>query len=304
MKFNRSLMEKLLIVFAILTPVTFAIRLYIYWKELDLYTGFFKDTGSGYLIYNVIVLLVFVICLALSFSKKGKSIEKKKRKRSAPSSVEEDILIRTKEVVAPEEEKMATSGFDKTVSIWSGTLSAFATFFMALAFLSYGISLLFDEEMRFDPFNLSLSALSLLSCLFFFVYAFRHKPGKSNTMAFFALAPSIWCALRLLTEYRDITRFINRDLYVGQFLFLVSTLIFFVYQAQMLVNDKVLSRPNSYAFNLIPVIFLGLVARLPQLVAILGDKAILTIPDATCLLIDLAITLFAAVKLSAVMKNA
>lgn len=302
MKFNRRLLEKLLILLAILTPVCIALRLFTYWNELNVSTGFFLGASTGCLLFNIFAFLVFFLCLCFSFSKKGKSLNKRRSKAKEVLLKEDELLIQTKRL-SDDEDKLTLSGFDKAVGTWSGTLSAFAPLFLALAFICFGVAILLEKENYSNYYQLALTGFSFLSSLFFLFLAFKNTAEKSPAMAFLGLSPVLWCALRLLCEYRDLTRFMNKSLYVGQFLFVISALIFFVYQAQFLLGDKNLLRPNSYAFNALLVLFLGLGARLPHLIALLGDKTTMTLSDSTALLVDLAITVFAAIKISSVFKN-
>lgn len=302
MKFNRRLLEKVLIVLAILAPIFFAVRLFIHFTEISVSTGFFKVETSACILYNAVALLVFFVCLCFSFSKKGKSLNKKTR-HGKKNSLEEDLLLQSKNLTSPDEDKIVLSGFEKAVGNWHGTLSAFAMLFVSFAFLSYGVMILLEKESYSDYYALLLSALSFLSGAFFLTATFQKNIKRGAFMGFFALSPVLYCALRLLNEYRDLTRFLNKELYVGQFLFVIASLIFFVYQAQMLLGDQNLLRPNLYAFNTLPVLFLGLSARLPQLIAILGEKMTMDLTTSTGILVDLAITLFVGVKLSAILRN-
>lgn len=303
MKFNRSGLKKLMIFLAILTPICFALRLYTYLNEFNANTGFFHGKSFGCTLFNIFALLVFFLCLLLSFSKKGDGLKTKEARIEFSGSPEDDLLVQARNLELSETKTSKYTGFEKTVRSFAGTLSAFATLFLSLSFFSFAITLLLTEGTLKDYYEIALLAFSVLGGLFFLLFAFKNSPKANNGMALFALTPVLWCALRLLTEYRDLTRFMNKSLYVGQFLFVIATLIFFVYQAQLILNDKALLKPNSYGFNLLSVLFFGLTARVPVLVAVLTEKITLNLIDSSSLLIDLAITLYAAVKLKGIFKN-
>ena len=97
-------------------------------------------------------------------------------------------------------------------------------------------------------------------------------------------------------EYRDLARFVNKSLYIGQFLFIISALLFFLYQAQLFLGEAPFDRPNAYAFSALAVAYFGITCRLPQLIAVFGDKAAVDLVAASSMVIDLAITLLALVK--------
>ncbi len=194
-------------------------------------------------------------------------------------------------------------GAAKKASIWTGTLSAFASFLPGFGFIAYAIAFFLQNRGEANAFSSVHMILSVLSALFFLIFSFRNSPKKSKIFAFFALSPAFWCTLRMVIEYRDLTRFMNKPLYVGQFLFIISVLVFFLYQAELLLGEKNVSNPNFYAFFAASTLFFGLSARLPHLIAGIGGKVSLDLFDASSLLIDLTITLFAATKLSAFLKK-
>ena len=107
----------------------------------------------------------------------------------------------------------------------------------------------------------------------------------------------------MIIEYRDLTRFLNKSLYVGQFLFVISALIFFLNQAEILLGEEKISRPNAYAFSGLSVIFFGVTARFPQLIAMMGNRIQFDLYTSTVLLADLAVTVFVASKLAVIAKR-
>ena len=305
MKLNYKLLKRLLIFLAVLTPVAFGLRLYTYWKEMDAASYFFRDSGIICSVFNGICLGVFFICLLFSFSKKGVDVSASEGDASPRRKAAEDLLVQDEELFDAEEAfpQYFHKGFAKKACVWNGTLSAFACLLPGFGFLCYALSFLMDKDNLRDLYVMVFAALSLLSGAFFLLSAFRNSFEKSKFFAFFALVPALWATLRMIVEYRDLTRFINKSLYVGQFLFVLSILIFFLYQGQILLGEESLSRPNSYAFSAVAAVFLGVVARLPVLIALIGDQVRLDLVDASSLLMDIAITLFIAVKLASAAKR-
>lgn len=303
MKFNRKLLERFMIALLILAPICIAIRLFTYWNEINAITGFFKDSSVGCLLYNTIAFLIFFLCIIFSLNQKGKNLAKRKKTSKKPLFAEEEMIFGGKEA-EDGEDKLSATGFEKSVSTFEGTLSAFSLIFLALTFVSYGIAILLSRENYSDYYKLTLSLLSFLSGVFFLYFTFRNTTERNPVLGFFALTPVLWCILRLLTEYQDLTRFMNKGLYVGQFLFAISAFLFFLYQSQFLLGDKELTKPNSYAFEALSLLFFGMTARVPHLFALLGDKITMDLTDSTTLLVDLAITIFVAIKVSAIYKNA
>jgi len=301
MNFNKQLYRKCLLILCLLTPVMFALRLVTYFSDLDVASGFFRGSGTTCLIYNVVGFCFFFLSLLLSFSKKGTLVS-----TAAPKSHEsEELLIHNQEIFDAEEiyPQYFHQGFTRKTVIWNGALSAFSTFLPGFGFLAYALSFFMDKSLSADLFGILFSVLSVLSGAFFIYTAIRNSPELDRKQALFALLPALWCTARLVTEYRDLARFVNKSLYVGQFLFLISAMIFFLYQAQLLLGEDSLTRPNSYAFTALPVVFFGLSARLPQLIAGMADRIRLDLVDASGILIDLAITLYVLIKIFAITKR-
>ncbi len=304
MNFNRKLLKRLLLCLSIVAPISFALRMFSYFTELDVATGFFKNNGIVCMIYNGIGFLVFGICLLFTRSKKG--IPAISPKPDSTDVLSDDtILMQETHVYGPEKDfpELFHQGFAKKTTVWDGTTSAFATMLPGFGFISYALSFITDSALIADPYHILLVALSLLSGIFFLLTAFRNSARIRKSMAFFGLLPALWCTVRMVIEYRDLARFVNKTLYIGQFLFIISLLVFFVYQAQILLGEKALFSSNAYAFSAVSVVFFGITARLPHLFAMLGDRTSINLVDATSLLMDLAITLFAFIKLRAIVKT-
>lgn len=320
MKLNRNLLKCMVFLAAILIPVTFALRLYAYWFDLDVATGFFRTNSIACNTANGIGLLFFALCLLLAAIKKDlPSTEKKAKLAEEDAAVfhelydeafslpkEENLILEDINEDIFEENPLQLpllEGYAKKVSMWTGTFSAFASFLPGFGFAAYAVAFFLQNKGAENTFFYLHAFLSLISAAFFLVFSLRNSPEKNKFIPFFALAPAFWCTMRMVIEYRDLTRFMNKTLYVGQFLFVICALIFFLYQAELLLGEKNFSNPNFYAFFAASTLFFGLSARLSHLIAGLGGMVSIDLIDATSLLIDLAITLFVAAKLSAFLKK-
>lgn len=305
MKLNKKLFQKFLFVLAVLAPIAFLLRLFTYWRELEVSTGFFSGNAIGCTSYNVAGFLIFGVCLLFAFSKKGINVS------ADPSGFpldfpEEDSLLMQEEEEEIEEQSFPEfflHGFAKKAARWNGTFSAFASVLPGFGFLAHALALFFHSKSNMSAYTLAFALLSLLSGVFFLFFAFRNSIEKTSFLAFAALVPAFWCAVRLVVEYRDIARFVNKSLYIGQFLFVISLLIFFLYQAQTLLGEENFTFPNFYVFSGLSTAFFGLTARLPQLLAVMGQKISMDLVDSSTLLMDLAITLFVITKLCGVNKE-
>ena len=136
-------------------------------------------------------------------------------------------------------ESECLSEYPRKIARWQGFFSAFASILPGFGFLSYSLAFVATDLIR-DRYHLVFAILSALSGTYFIFAAIGNSPRKSKLRAFSALLPAFWCTVRMVVEYRDLTRFINKTLYVGQFLFILSALVFFLYHAQLLLDEKVL----------------------------------------------------------------
>ncbi|MBR3837136.1 MAG: hypothetical protein IKJ74_03235 [Clostridia bacterium] len=299
MKFQHKLYQLTVWLLAVAAVAAVVLRLFTYWTELEGATGFFAGNGTACFIYNVLGFAVFALCLLFSMNKGGSLLSD--TPAQAEENSEDRLLAQSEEDFFEEMNPSAPSAkdplpfFSGAVSTWQGTLSAFATFLPGFGFLAYSLSF-FATGQTSDPYNMVFALLSALSGLYFIVLARSNSVEKSRGKAFFALIPALWCTVRLVVEYRDLARFVNKSLYIGQFLFVISALLFFLYQAQLFLGEKPFDRPNSYAFSALAVAFFGITCRLPQLIAVFGDKAAVDLVAASSLVIDLAITLLALIK--------
>ncbi len=305
MFFDRNMFKKALFVLCPLALLAFVFRIYTFWTEVENTMGFFRTTPYACYLFNGIGFLVFALCLLLSFRKTLSAQKSKAPLENSPFLGEESLL--SDEAESPKTERQSTadslSPFAARTASWQGTLSAFSTFFPGFSFLAYSVSCLLDPALKQNSYAWMFALLSALSGVYFLVIGFQNSRQKNSTRAFFALVPAFWCTVRMVVEYRDLARFVNKALYIGQFLFIISALLFFLYQAQLLLGEKAMTRPNSYAFSGLAVVFFGITARLSYLVAVVGDRVSADLVDISSLLIDLAITLYVIVKISSVLEE-
>lgn len=307
MNFDYKMLKKALIAFGFLAPIGLCLRLFTYWKELEITTGFFSGNGAGCFIYNVIGFVVFFLCLLLSLNKRGSFVGASVDKAPSPDEEGDDLLRQEEEElfdeIVEDYPEYFLHGFAKKCSVWYGTFSAFAALLPGFGLVSHGLSFLIEKENYSDLYAMVYAVIALISGAFFLLYAFRNSSERSHFVAFLALVPAFWCTLRMIVEYRDLTRFLNKSLYVGQFLFVISALIFFLYQAEILLGEEKITRPNAYAFSGLAVLFFGVTARFPQLIAMMGDQIQFDLYTSTALLADLAVTVFVVSKLAAIAKR-
>ena len=299
MNLNRNVLNtarKLLTVTAIVAAV---LRLATYWLEIEANTGFFRKSGTLCTVYNVIGFVVFGLALVFSMKKTKESV-----KPTPVFQPTETALIAEEEEasvsILPESERL--SEFPRKIARWNSFSEAFFSLLPGFGFLCYSLAFVFAGLHR-ESYHLLFTVLSTLSGDYFLFSAIGNSERKNKFRAFFALAPAFWCTMRMVVEYRDLTRFINKSLYVGQFLFILSAMIFFVYQAQLLLDEKAMLCPNAVAFSALSVVFFGFTTRLPQLIAVFGDKVTVDLIDTAGILIDLSITLYAVTKIHSLAEN-
>ena len=307
MKFDRKLFKITLVAISLLCFVSTALRLAVYWKEVDGATGFFSTNGTFCSVYNVIAFVVFGICILLTLKKGGQKISESTRshhrtamENEVLSASDDEAFFYKEEPIEPVRESLPS--FPKKTVCWQGTLSAFASILPGFSFFACAIAMFFSGQ-TLTSYHTLFILLSVLSGAYFIHSAFSNSAVKNKIRPFFALCPAFWCTVRMVVEYRDLVRYVNKSLYIGQFLFIIATLLFFLYQAQLLVGEKTLSRPNAYAFSALAVLFLGISCRIPHLIAVLGDQMAVDIIDATSLLIDLSILFFALIKVKTILED-
>jgi len=188
-------------------------------------------------------------------------------------------------------------------STWQGFLTAVASLLPAFALIIYTFFLFLERSGAFTFLDLIYLSLSAICGIFFFVAAFWEPVGRKSARPFGFLLPAVWCCLRLVLEYQDIARFVNKSLYVGQFLFVISCLVFFLQQGQLLLEEKALFAPQSYAFSALSPVLLGFSARLPHLAAAAMNRVPIDSVDGAALLVDLALTVYVLAKLKALAEK-
>ena len=307
MKFDRKNVNRLFRLLFLLIPPAFALRIYTYWAEIDPKTGFFVRNGAACVVFNALCFLVFLLCLVLAQSKGGDINTRKEKEKPALTQEDFDqneLLVRNQEQEEEEDyPEFFLQGIARQSAVWSGTRTAFAHFLPGFFFFFFFLSFFSDTEQLKNPLTLAQALLSLLSAAYFLSGAINNSPEIRKGRAFFALTPALWCTVRMIAEYRDIARFVNKTMYASSFFFLLSATVFFVYQAQLLLGEKTTDRPNAYAFSALAVAFFGLVVRMPHLLAMMSVRVPMDMTDAACVLMDLVIAFYALVKVRAAMKK-
>lgn len=308
MKFDRRTMNLLLRVLFILLPVAFGLRMYTFWVEIDPITGFFTGRGAGCVTFNAIGIAIFFVCLLLARIVKGDVIVPRKKPKTVPTAKdfeEKELLVRNQELAEEEEDfpEFFLQGVARKSAMWRGTRTAFAHFLPGFFFLFFFLTFFVHAEQLKNPLILVYALLTLLSAVYFLWSAFVNSPEIRKGRAFFALTPAAWYTVRMVVEYRDLVRFVNKAMYAAPFLFLLSAMIFFLYQAQLLLGDPAMDRPNAYIFSALPVIFFGLAERFPYLLAMMSTRVSMDLTDVSCVLMDLGIAFYALIKLRAVLKS-
>lgn len=300
MNLNRKAFAVTARILSVAAIVATVLRLATYWLEIEAATGFFLKSGTACILYNVIGFAVFALMLLLAHKRYREPV------LQAPVLPTSETTLFTEEEEEGEPDALAESErlseYPRKIARWQGFFSAFASILPGFGFLSYSLAFVATDLIQ-ESYHLVFAILSALSGAYFIFTAIRNSQRKSKLRAFLALLPAFWCTVRMVVEYRDLTRFINKTLYVGQFLFILSALVFFLYHAQLLLDEKVLLRPNTVVFSALAVVFFGITTRLPQLIAVFGDKVSVDLIDTAGIMIDLAITLYAFIKIRAITEN-
>jgi len=330
MNFKQHSYRLVVLTSAVLAIIAFALQILTYWNDLNPSNGFFRNSAIACKLSNGIGFFCFFASLFLSHRKTKfpdtPPAEEKKQFADTPPSqeretffenkIEDDsvFLSDTEEESPPpsfkaekerihQKEPAHVSEFAQTAVTWQGTLSAFATFFLGFGFLAFAFSLLTEPDSILSPDRLLFAFCSFLSGAYTVFSAMTNSSLRSKIRPFFALAPALWCTVRLVVEYRDLSRFVNKTLYVGQFLFLISATVFFLYQAQQFFGEKTFLAENAYAYSALSTLFFGFSARLARVISIVFHRIQTDFTVISVLAMDLAITLYAAVKVLALISN-
>ncbi|MBR5295536.1 MAG: hypothetical protein IKU24_02980, partial [Clostridia bacterium] len=167
MKLNRNLLKSFLIFVCILIPVLWVLKLYTYWNDLDISTGFFFEKSLSCTVCNIIGFLVFFLCLILAFVKKDLPSKQGKKETKIPETSfdekEDEFTFSTEEEPAFLDEVASAyempslpldflEGPSKKAATWNGTLSAFSSFLPTFGFFALAFSLFANSQMKNDAF--------------------------------------------------------------------------------------------------------------------------------------------------------
>ena len=180
MKLDYKLLKKFTLALGIASPIAFALRIYTYWKELDVTTGFFSGNGAGCFLFNVMAFIVFFLGLLLTYHKKGSSVGNASvaAPQNSVDPADDSLVVQDGDPLDEVEEQFPQyflHGFAKMSSIWHGAFSAFAALFMGFAFLAHGASFFLEKSALSDPYTIVYMALSLISGGFYLFYAFQER---------------------------------------------------------------------------------------------------------------------------------
>lgn len=278
----------------------FLLRMVVIWRDVDSATGLFRQPTSFLCgVYNgvgAVLLGVYFLAALVLYARSKKTPAAPVQDPDAELS---EALDRFDHVFSEEEEEEKVDdpvpGAVRDAATWNGTLSAFSYFLPGFGFLFFALSFLLQGKM--DLLTVLFCLLSAASGVFFLLSGTLNRSKRHGQLAFFGLIPALWATLRMVIEYRDVEKFINRGLYTGNLLFLIAAVGFFIYQAQMILGEENYAQPQSWAATALLVILFGLSARLPQLLGLFLDRlGTMDLRDAASLLLDLSLTLFAGMK--------
>lgn len=288
----------------VIASLLFAVRMVVIWRDVDASTGLFRTGDSSFCaLYNVtsVLLLVGALAAALAAGRmwrkngppapKGDPVREAMR-RNDPFFSELDDYDDEEESEDYADPQTAAAA----ASTWEGTLSAFSYLLPGFGFLFFALSFVLQGGR--DLLTVLFCMISAACGLYFLIAGLRNSPDKSVPFAFAGLTPAVWAALRMIIEYRDVEKYANRGMYTANLIFLVAVVCFFVYQSQVALGNESYAMPLSWFATALLVVIFGLSARLPQLLGLVFDRlGKMDLVDAASLLLDLALALFAGLKL-------
>ncbi len=301
MELNVRRFRLLFLLFSVLTPVALGARLFILFATVDPETGFFRSSSLFCTVFNVVSLALFfgVIFSGLLFRKKTK----KKKKAPELSVVPESEEVLTQEDAAqPEEDPedpTVLQGVCADSQTWQGTFSAFLYFLLGFAMIAAPILSLFCEA---DLLERLAAGFQIAAGLAFLIAAVKNTRKKRTLFTFFSLTPVVYLALRMVAEYHT-TDHPNKAIYVGQLLFILSALLFFLYQAELSFGHENYCHTDLYAGFALLTVFFGLGVMLPRFLAMLFGGFSQEPAELATLLSDLVIAFFAGGKILALPRE-
>lgn len=319
MNYNRKAFFAVFTVLAPLTVAAFVLRLVILFGGVDGETGFFTGSPLLCIIYNILAFVVLISLLAVGNLFRGKKEKRVQevRENADPSPAREesapDFLYRQssqhrKETESGTEEKnsqkIKLTGISRIAVTWNGTLSCFSQILCGIFFLVSALFLcpvdgqpMANEELILAVFSALSGACILLNAV---LNSSKYLPWRFPL----SLAPVIWCAARMIVEYRDLMKYVNKTLYVAPFLYLISVMLFFLYQSQKTLDTDSDSPSGLYLATACATVYFGLSSQLAQAFFLASDRFQTDTADAGLLMLDLCITFYALMKIVTVQKKA
>lgn len=295
-----------------LAALLFFLRMAVIWRDVDTQSGLFS-TGESTLcsVYNAagVILLLGFLAGALviqGIRKKKAPLQPKPADRTDPvpeEPEEEDPLFSENydPGALPDEQAPREDPNLVAAATWEGTLSAFSYLLPGFGFLFFALSFVLQGSL--DVLTALFCAVSAVCGGYFLIAGIYNRTEKKTLLAFGGLIPAVWATLRMIIEYRDVEKYANRSMYTANLIFLVAVVCFFVYQAQITLGHAGYAMPHSWFAAALLVLLFGLSARLPQLLGLVLDRlGEMDLVDAASLLLDLALTLFAGLKIRRMLR--
>ena len=291
--------RKLFSVFLFLAPAAAVIRLLILFLTVDPATGFFRSSPALCTVFNAVLLLIlFAMVLYGYFLARKKPDEPLPVPAKKPEEPDGDAFLLQQE----EEEEEAESqpddpaylhGAGEIAMTWKGTLSAFASYLLPLAFFASAFAVIPKAD---STLRTIWAILEILGALAMFLAALRASAKKSPLYSWLLTAPVFLYAVRMVADYRDLDLTKNKSLYIGTFLFVLTAILFFTYQAELSFGHPGFCHPDLYAHLALLTAFLGAAVLLPQFIAVFAGDFSLDPTELATLLTDLATAFYAGVK--------
>ena len=301
MEFNIKRFRFLFFLFAVLTPIALGARLYILFATVDPETGFFRSSSLFCTVFNVVSLALFfgVIFSGLLFRKKTGKKKKAPVKAEAPET--DEILVRADAAQAEEdpEDPDLLQGVCAESQTWHGTVSAFLYFLLGLTMIAAPILSFFYPA---DLLERLAAVFQIAAGLSFLIAAVKNSKKKRTSFPLLSLTPVIYFALRMVAEYHTMDH-PNKAIYAGQLLFLLSALLFFLYQAELSFGHESYCHTDLYAGFALLTVFFGLGVVLPRFLAMLFGGFSPEPVELAAILSDLVIPFFAGGKILALPRE-
>lgn len=320
MNYNRKAFFAVFTALAVLTPAAFVLRLFILFGSVDGETGFFTNSPVPCILYNILAFIVLGSLLIIGNLFRGKKEKPAEKIEENADSVaadlektEPDFLFRQSSGAREAERRKSEeasgksarlTGISRIAVTWNGTLSCFSQILCGIFFL---VSALFlcpvdGEAMANDEFILAVFSAVSGACIL--LNAVLNKSKYISWRFPLSFAPVIWCAARMVAEYRDLMKYANKTLYVAPLLYLISVMLFFLYQSQKTLDTDFDSPSGLYLATGCAAVYFGISSQLAQAFFLASDRFQADTADAGLLMLDLCITFYILMKIVTVQKKA